>query len=97
MRPQRPMRARILIVCEGRKTEPNYFNALKKESSHHVEVKCVQTKTAAAHVVAKAIDLKTKNPSYDRVWAVFDKDDNDDQKFNAAINQATGSGVDCAE
>ncbi|MGI5870333.1 MAG: RloB domain-containing protein, partial [Kiritimatiellia bacterium] len=31
-----PNRERFLIVCEGEKTEPNYFRAIQKELPQHV-------------------------------------------------------------
>ena len=30
----RDERVRILLICEGKKTEPNYFDELREEYSH---------------------------------------------------------------
>lgn len=46
-------------------------------------------------VVGKAIRLKNKN-NYDRVWAVFDKDDFPAKDFNKAIEMAQNNGVEVA-
>ncbi len=88
---------RILIVCEGTKTEPNYFKAFKKYNRgtniYDIEVQGLGANTVS--VVDKAIDLKNKG-NYDRVWAVFDKDSFTDNKFNSAIIKAEQNGVCCA-
>ena len=75
-REQKVIRCSVLIVCEGTKTEPNYFEAFAEKQQgvivYDIEVKGLGRGTK--DVVEKAIDLKNKN-SYDRVWAVFDKDE----------------------
>ncbi len=76
----------ILIVCEGEKTEPNYFKALKKSLRVHllatVEIDGKGCGSAPSSVVAKAIELKGKRKieaksspvvvEYDHVWCVMD-------------------------
>ena len=56
----------ILIVCEGTKTEPNYFEALAEKQQgvivYDIEVKGLGRGTKG--VVEKAIELKKKN-NYD--------------------------------
>ena len=84
----RPVNLIILIVCEGEKTEPNYFKAIKK--SRYTEVLEVQVKgegRSTVSLVKKAIEIRDKGiKTYDRVWAVFDKDSFTD--FNDAIKLA---------
>ncbi len=84
----RPVNLLILIVCEGEKTEPNYFEAIKK--SRYTEVLEVQVKgegRSTVSLVKKAIEIRDKGiKTYDRVWAVFDKDSFTD--FNDAIKLA---------
>lgn len=96
-RKTRQIVCKILIVSEGTKTEPNYFNAFKSLNRgtvvYDIEVKGEATNTI--QVVNKAIELRDKG-DYDSVWAVFDKDSFDDDKFNAAIIKAEKNGIGCA-
>ena len=90
---------RILIVCEGEKTEPNYFRNFKKINNesftYEIEAKGDGRNTIA--VVDEAIRLKLQAEStqtpYDSVWAVFDKDSFSKNRFNSAIIKANNNGV----
>ena len=88
---------KILIVCEGTKTEPNYFEAFRTLNSgtivYDIDVKGLGQNTT--DVVDKAIELKNKG-EYDRVWAVFDKDSFSADKFNGAIIKAQSNDIGCA-
>ena len=92
----RQRQVRFLIVCEGTKTEPNYFKALVQGSMSDVrkeDIQGVGMGTVALIKETKAIkhDLERKNNmQFDRVWVVFDKDDFED--FNQAITMAEGLG-----
>lgn len=94
-----PLRVRchILIVCEGKKTEPNYFKAFKSYNRgtyvYDIDVQGLGQNTL--NVVDKAIELRNSG-NYDRVWAVFDKDSFPDEKFNAAIIKAADNDIYCA-
>ena len=83
---------RFLIVCEGTKTEPHYFEALINNYISAVrEVTIEGEGRATVALVDRTLEIKTelerKNAmSFDRVWVVFDKDDFDD--FNDAIKKA---------
>ena len=83
---------RFLIVCEGTKTEPHYFEALIKNHISTVrEVTIEGEGMATVALVDETLeikkDLERKNAmTFDRVWVVFDKDDFDD--FNEAIEKA---------
>lgn len=61
-RVQKVVRCSILIVCEGTKTEPNYFEAFAKRQQgiivYDIEVKGLGRGTR--DVVEKAISLKNK-------------------------------------
>ena len=96
-RKKRPATCKILIVCEGTKTEPNYFEAFKAinrgTAIYDIDVKGLGQNTM--DVVDKAMELKQKG-DYDRVWAVFDKDSFPDNKFNSAIDKAMAHDIDCA-
>lgn len=96
-RDKRIIRCSILIVCEGTKTEPNYFKSFTMLQQgifvYEVEVKGIGRGTT--EVLDKAIFLKKRN-RYDRVWAVFDKDDFTSNDFNAAIIRGKNNGISVA-
>lgn len=82
----RNIKQRILIVCEGSKTEPNYFNRFPiNKQVYFVDVQGLGYNTAS--LVKKAVLLKEKE-SFDQVWCVFDRDSFSAQEFNAAFQIA---------
>ena len=84
----RPVNLIILVICEGEKTEPNYFKSIAK--TKYTDVMKVDVEGEGRNTVSlvkKAIEIRNKSiKTYDRVWAVFDKDSFAD--FNDAINLA---------
>ncbi len=88
----------FLIVCEGEKTEPNYFIALERTlPPGTVELKIDGTGRNTLGLVNYAIKHRDDAlKKYDRVWAVFDKDDFPDDNFNNAIIKASANNVNCA-
>lgn len=88
----------FLIVCEGEKTEPNYFKALEKElPKGTVEIRIDGTARNTLGIINYAIAQREKScRKFDRVWAVFDKDDFPDRNFNSAINKAISNDINCA-
>jgi len=90
-------RKRFFIVCEGEKTEPNYF----KKFSVDVDIQLSKGEGKdTKSLVEKAIELKNglKSDERDRVWCVFDRDRNDQnphdaQNFKAAITLAKTNGI----
>jgi len=88
----------FLIVCEGEKTEPNYFKAFEKELPRGtVELKIDGTGRNTLGLVEYAITQRDRSyRKYDRVWAVFDKDDFPDENFNNAIIKANSNDINCA-
>lgn len=83
-----------LIVCEGEKTEPNYFKSLKENLPQGVlnvcEFKILGTGNNTNSLVKKAMDLRKKweedtSRIIDKLWVVFDKDSFTSQSFNSAI------------
>lgn len=88
--------ANYLIVCEGKQTEPNYFNGLKKKINENygskvdvlipnIEIKGTgENTTALVKYTDKFVNYSNKR--YGQVWVVFDKDDYSDEQFNKAIN-----------
>lgn len=71
---------KVLIVCEGEKTEPNYFNDLI--DFYKLNTANVKTDgscgSSPCSVFARAIELwnkeNKKGDPYDKVYCVFDKD-----------------------
>ncbi len=76
---------RILIVCEGSKTEPDYFNAIRSTYRLHtanVVVRPSERGTAPIQVVQYAEELfkngdqrRIQKRAFEQVFAVFDRDD----------------------
>ena len=92
---------RILIVCEGTKTEPNYFRQFRiGENSHFVyDIECYGGGCDTIRVVDIAIEKKCaadKTTPYDSVWAVFDRDSFPKEHFNNAIKKAKAHGIEVA-
>jgi hypothetical protein len=96
-----------LIVCEGEKTEPNYFESLKNDLPKGVlnvcDVKIIGTGHNTVSLVKRAMSLRSKwqeqtNRTVDKLWIVFDKDSFSDQSFNSAIQTCikNNPSVDCA-
>lgn len=72
---------RFLIVCEGEKTEPAYFDGFRIPS---VFIKVKGRGKDPLTLVNRAHHLRGKN-RYDQVWCVFDKDDVLPERFNQAL------------
>nr|WP_314998559.1 RloB family protein [uncultured Prevotella sp.] len=90
---------RFLIVCEGEKTEPNYFRAFIERWSEVKEIKVTGCGCSTCQLIIEAKKLREKLEhermvAFDRVWLVFDKDDFKD--FNKAIADAKKEGMNCA-
>lgn len=64
----------VVIVCEGKETEPNYFSALRQKFRlSNLNVQVFPSKGAPINVVNCAIDEKKKlDEPTDEVWCVFD-------------------------
>lgn len=94
-RPQdfRPQRRYFLIVCEGTKTEPNYFKGLKQNRPPGVIELIDLEVEGTGHNTLTVIDdaLKAKQRfikigrTVDEVWTVFDRDSFPEENFNNAI------------
>ena len=71
---------RVLVVCEGSKTEPNYLRELLdflKLSNANVEVDGRSGSSPVSvvrHAKRRYLKEKNKGDAYDRVFCVFDKD-----------------------
>jgi hypothetical protein len=91
---------RILIVCEGEKTEPNYFKKFPENPEVYDRIDIHGTGYNTVSLIKEAIRLKNeahkRREPYIEVWCVFDKDDFSISSFNEAIRLATVSGLRCA-
>lgn len=78
----------MLIVCEGEKTEPNYFRAFPLAT---LDVRVVGAGANTRSVVEIAIQERDRARStdpFDRVWAVFDRDSFPHDRMHAATTYA---------
>ena len=89
----------FLIMCEGKETEPNYFNGLKQliNSKYGDKVDVLIPSISVKGTGKNTTDLvnyterfvNQAGKKYGKVWIVFDKDDYKDIQFNQAIKRAT--------
>ena len=86
--PIKKEKEKILIVCEGKNTEPSYFNKFKLSSA---TIKTVGEGHNTILLVDRAKQL-SEEESYDQVWCVFDKDDFPNEYFNKAVFMAEDMG-----
>jgi hypothetical protein len=81
-----PVRQRFLIICEGKRTEPNYF---LKYRAPGLVIRVEGKGCDPIGLVRKAKKLrdveKKKLNDFDQVWCVFDRDENLPDQFNAAL------------
>lgn len=87
--------ANYLIICEGKQTEPNYFNGLKKainkkyENKVEVLIPSIDVKGTGMNTTSLVKytqrTINHSNKVYGQVWVVFDKDDYSDKQFDSAI------------
>ncbi len=92
-KPTKNEKPRILIVCEGKNTEPSYFRQFKLSSA---TIEAIGEGFNTLSLVKRAIEISRKN-RYDKKWVVFDRDpkpDNPSQAtdFNEAIMLAKKNG-----
>lgn len=65
----------ILIVCEGTKTEPNYFKELIDDLElNTANVQTVASPSTCPRQLVEFALAESKNEEYDYVYCVFDKD-----------------------
>ena len=86
----REVRQRFLIVCEGEKTEPNYFRDFRVPKNV-AEINIQGLGENPSKLVKSAKELKEKE-DYDQVLCVFDRDDWSVEDFNNAIKSAEAQG-----
>lgn len=98
----RSKRKYFLIVCEGEKTEPNYFESLKADLPKGVLTSCridiEGTGRNTLSLVEESIRLKERLENetsllIDKIWVVFDRDSFESDNFNEAIELCKNSGL----
>jgi len=72
----------FLIVCEGKRTEPNYFRAFRVPAN--VQVQIIGEGYNTLSLVERAVVLSAEQ-YYHQVWCVFDRDSFPVKSFNAAL------------
>jgi hypothetical protein len=91
---------RILIVCEGTKTEPNYFKCFESNPEVFDDIDVQGTGYNTISLITRAIKIKNeaikKNEPYIETWCVFDKDDFPIESFEKAIKLAEQYQIKCA-
>jgi len=95
---QRPPIKTFLVVCEGEKTEPNYFHALRDTWRIPISVEIMKAQGDPLNVVKAAIDRRDEReaPDYDEIWAVFDRDSFIPERIHAAFDKAKDNVVNIA-
>lgn len=88
----RPIRKKFLIVCEGERTEPYYFEAFRVPKNVYDVVGAGDN---TIRLMREAIDLMQRE-KYDQVWVVMDKDDFPIENFNNALGLARENGIQVA-
>jgi hypothetical protein len=88
----------FLIVCEGEKTEPNYFKSFPLKVGRFVyDLTFNGGGINTIKVVDTAIEIRDNSAQkFDRVWVVFDRDSFPVNKFNGAIEKASANNINCA-
>jgi len=88
----REIRQRFLIVCEGEKTEPNYFRSFCVPK---VVIDIEGLGKNPSSLVEEARKLQVQE-DYDQIWCVFDRDSWTEADFNSAIRDAQAEGFEVA-
>ncbi|MBN2357449.1 RloB domain-containing protein [candidate division KSB1 bacterium] len=86
---------RILICCEGKKTEPNYFGKFP------IDIELVEidfdgganTLALVNDALERKVSAEKKGQPYNQVWCVFDRDEFPPDHFNQAIKKATANQI----
>jgi len=84
----------VLIVCEGKETEPNYFHSIRKDyklNKKRIEIvggdKCgTDPKSVVEYAKKRKMELRKDKLEYESIWCVYDRDEH--QRFNDANVQA---------
>ncbi|MCA2812883.1 MAG: RloB domain-containing protein [Microcystis sp. M090S1] len=90
----RETRKKFLIVCEGEKTEVNYFKAFTVPKQIEVRVKGEgKNSWSLVKKAIQIIDNLKQDDSFDQIWCVFDKDNCSKEQFNQAERLAKENNI----
>jgi hypothetical protein len=95
--PQRNPKAEIVVVCEGKVTEPQYLVELARHYRSLISMDLIIEKGAGVplSILKRAREMLHRRDGdfgkNDQVWAVFDRDDH--PEVTRAINEAVASGI----
>lgn len=86
----------VYLICEGTKTEIQYFKRFRSRGCH-IDIIIIPSQYKAADcLVQKARATMGANPYYpdegDVIWCVFDRDDNSDEALRKAKQTAVREG-----
>lgn len=89
------IRVYFLIVCEGEKTEPNYFKSFKTNVKSFVyTIDTLGEGSNTRDLIKRTIKARDNSSQlYDSVWAVFDRDSFSPNSFNSAIQLAISNNI----
>ena len=97
---RRKRRPIIYIICEGKETETLYFKHFRSRNCLVDIVPIPSKHKAAEHLVKHTKSLISQSDYYpkdgDRLWCVFDRDDNKEQELQAAVAYARKQGYEIA-
>lgn len=86
---------RHLIVCEGEKTEPLYFqgmrDALKPEFRNRIHIVVKGTGLHTVDLLDYALRESRLSGGYDHVWLAYDRDDFDLREFDSVVDKCAQS------
>ena len=92
----RPLRDTFLIVCVGKKTEPNYFKGFPvKTKVVEFEIRSIGEDpiNIVQETIARKKELEKSGKKFVQIWCVFDKDEFTDVHFNNAISLANDNQI----
>ena len=99
---KRPQKKTILIVCEGKETEPNYLNGFKRLDAvkEHYAIRIIKGQGGSQLQIARNAVKQNKKHGKDECWCVIDTErlNNPEtvQDFNDAIKLLNDNGIEAA-
>lgn len=96
-KPFRDPKPRLLVVCEGQNTEPQYLNGYVhhlKNPSYVLEVEAGAGDPRKIVEVAKQRCNEAQPGDFDACWCVFDRDEH--TRFADAVDMARANGLELA-
>lgn len=84
---------RHLILCQGEKTEPNYFeeikNRINKKYKEKITINVEPSKNGRLALLKEAEKtVQNSKKSFDHIWLVFDKDEFNKDEFDNTVYRA---------